>query len=188
MDMRPSEAPHKRAAPQPPRMNVHKAFHRRKSMCWLCVSIKPDRGKTAADQTSAGRRAPVVRRERDDELAARGLVHDRSTPCRTDLRWVSGRSIPVLDANDVSARDIVVIASQGPEHRSPIKAGQRVLKSRIPRAIYAPSMIDFAYAPRFASGLLRRVVDISPFGARPVTRSHLKACPGRQSRYSARFA
>ena len=33
----------------------------------------------------------------------------RSTPCRDDLRWVSGRSIPVLDACDISARNVQII-------------------------------------------------------------------------------
>ena len=33
----------------------------------------------------------------------------RATPCRDDLRWVSGRSIPVLDGCDISARNIQII-------------------------------------------------------------------------------
>ena len=32
----------------------------------------------------------------------------RATPCRDDLRWVSGRSIPVLDGCDISARNIQI--------------------------------------------------------------------------------
>ena len=33
----------------------------------------------------------------------------RSTPCRDDLRWVSGRSIPVLEGCDISARNMQII-------------------------------------------------------------------------------
>ena len=35
-------------------------------------------------------------------------VPGRSTPCREDLRWVSGRSIPVLEGCDISARNIQI--------------------------------------------------------------------------------
>ena len=33
----------------------------------------------------------------------------RATPCRDDLRWVSGRSIPVLEGCDISARNMQII-------------------------------------------------------------------------------
>ena len=35
-------------------------------------------------------------------------VPARTTPCRDDLRWVSGRSIPVLEGCDISARNIQI--------------------------------------------------------------------------------
>lgn len=59
---------------------------------------------------AAGKTLQLSARGKELRYEATGClpVPGRSTPCRDDLRWVSGRSIPVLEGCDISARNIQI--------------------------------------------------------------------------------
>ena len=59
---------------------------------------------------AAGKTLKFEARGKELQYEATGClpVPDLSTPCRDDLRWVSGRSIPVLEGCDISARNIQI--------------------------------------------------------------------------------
>ena len=59
---------------------------------------------------AVGKTLQLAARGKELQYEATGClpVPGRSTPCRDDLRWVSGRSIPVLEGCDISARNIQI--------------------------------------------------------------------------------